>query len=489
MPKSKRFSVGSVCDLVGKNRNIHVQCCQTQTTIKMTMAKFTAYFQSNVRDEVYNVLSLEFTDTDMDKLVKRPKVVDLLDWATLSYPTYLTDVHKKGAKRYPKIQKYCLMSVGGSYTSFHIDFGGTSVWYHVLKGRKVFWLIPPTDLNIELFTAWSSQDNQDQTFFGDLVEHCQRVILEAGTTFMIPSGWIHAVYTPVDSLVFGGNFVHSYSVGMQMKIADLEIKLDIQQEMRFPLMNELKWYVVERYARYLGGKSYLKQPPTINVQDGSRLCEREAEGLSLLLHSLHAGRFTDVVEGITNLPKLHEAALRLLEISGVSSVSLPDRLEFTLPRINVARKVPVFKKYTATVKLEPAAAESSQDSDLVQRKIKKNIQKVTLGTQLTANTVKPMGSRLVRCWECIPCTTEECLKCSYCVDMIKHGGPNRFKKACKKRKCANPQPAKGRVAKPSKRKLSKEPALLSAAKEMISENSNEKNVAEEENVLMSLRKA
>ena len=29
------------------------------------------------------------------------------------------------------------MSVGGCYTDFHIDFGGTSVWYHILKGEKV----------------------------------------------------------------------------------------------------------------------------------------------------------------------------------------------------------------------------------------------------------------------------------------------------------------------------------------------------------------
>ena len=38
---------------------------------------------------------------------------------------------------YPKVQKYCLMSVKGCYTDFHVDFGGTSVWYHILKGAKV----------------------------------------------------------------------------------------------------------------------------------------------------------------------------------------------------------------------------------------------------------------------------------------------------------------------------------------------------------------
>jgi len=34
------------------------------------------------------------------------------------------------------------MSVQGCYTDFHIDFGGTSVWYHILHGEKVgkqFW--------------------------------------------------------------------------------------------------------------------------------------------------------------------------------------------------------------------------------------------------------------------------------------------------------------------------------------------------------------
>lgn len=36
----------------------------------------------------------------------------------------------------PNVQKYCLMGVKDSYTDFHIDFGGTSVWYHVLRVRE-----------------------------------------------------------------------------------------------------------------------------------------------------------------------------------------------------------------------------------------------------------------------------------------------------------------------------------------------------------------
>lgn len=46
--------------------------------------------------------------------------------------------------------------------------------------------------------------------------------LQAGHTFFIPTGWIHAVYTPSDSLVFGGNFLHQFGIEKQLKIAQVE---------------------------------------------------------------------------------------------------------------------------------------------------------------------------------------------------------------------------------------------------------------------------
>lgn len=35
-------------------------------------------------------------------------------------------------------------------------------------------------------------------------------------------GWIHAVYTPSDSIVFGGNFLHSFNIAQQLLVAELE---------------------------------------------------------------------------------------------------------------------------------------------------------------------------------------------------------------------------------------------------------------------------
>ena len=140
---------------------------------------------------------------------------------------------------------------------------------------------------------------------------------------MIPSGWIHAVYTPIESLVFGGNFVHSYSVETQMRVSDLEIELKVPQENRFPLMNELKWHVlyyytfIKRYSRdfkdFSGVNGYHKKS-TITVKPKQYdLCRLEIEGLWLLITSLAESKLIDVVEGISDLPKLHDTASQLLQ--------------------------------------------------------------------------------------------------------------------------------------------------------------------------------
>jgi hypothetical protein len=45
---------------------------------------------------------------------------------------------------FPRVQKYVLAGMAGSYTDFHVDFGGTSVWYHVIRGCKGEKYLPHT---------------------------------------------------------------------------------------------------------------------------------------------------------------------------------------------------------------------------------------------------------------------------------------------------------------------------------------------------------
>lgn len=57
-------------------------------------------------------------------MVEAPRVAKELDWVNFVWPEDSEFVK-------PAVQKYCLIGMKDSYTDFHIDFGGTSVWYHI----------------------------------------------------------------------------------------------------------------------------------------------------------------------------------------------------------------------------------------------------------------------------------------------------------------------------------------------------------------------
>ena len=117
------------------------------------------------------------------------------------------------------------------FTEFHVDFGGTSVWYSVQKGAKYFFVVKPTPANIMLHEEWLNHHRAglQTTFFGSLVEkgECECVRLNPGDTLILPAAWLHAVYTPEDSLVYGGNFLHEYSIGEQMTVLEYENRLKV----------------------------------------------------------------------------------------------------------------------------------------------------------------------------------------------------------------------------------------------------------------------
>lgn len=62
----------------------------------------------------------------MNSIVESPQIVRRLSWVENYWP----DDALLGK---PKVTKYCLICVKDSYTDFHIECGGASVWYHVLK--------------------------------------------------------------------------------------------------------------------------------------------------------------------------------------------------------------------------------------------------------------------------------------------------------------------------------------------------------------------
>ena len=226
------------------------------------------------RNLVLNQISLEFSHTPLKQLVQSPQFVRDLDWIDIAWPK-----HRKQEGDFPTVQYYCLTSTAGCYTDFHVDFGGSSVWYHVISGEKVFLILPPTEKNIRLYEMWLCSKNQNNIFFldmeydGEKPEMCNKVSLKQGQTFIIPGGWIHAVYTPVDSIVFGGNFLHGLDINCQIETFCLEKRIRVPMKFRFPYFIRLMFYAVANYYKCMIGH-------------GEKLCQEEIDGLPKLAEAL-----------------------------------------------------------------------------------------------------------------------------------------------------------------------------------------------------------
>uniref|UniRef100_A0A4W6DGU1 Lysine demethylase 2A n=1 Tax=Lates calcarifer TaxID=8187 RepID=A0A4W6DGU1_LATCA len=470
------FSVSDVKLFVGSRRIVDVMDVNTQKGIEMSMAQWRRYYETppSEREKLYNVISLEFSHTRLENLVKRPASVDLIDWVDNMWPRHLKERQRDSTNaiidmHYPKVQKYCLMSVQGCFTDFHIDFGGTTVWYHILRGGKVFWLIPPTPQNLETYENWVLSGKQGDIFLGDKCHDCQRIELKQGYTFIIPSGWIHAVYTPEDTLVFGGNFLHSFNIPMQLNIYSIEDRTRVPAKFRYPFYYEMCWYVLERYLYCLTNISHLT-PEFQKYSLGIGLTRADLE------NSDHTGNGTS--NGVDSNTENTEAILKEEEIKeeeegAAAPVTTPQHtltpfeLEGLWNLLGKLEELPAHKKCVpagirnAAALLEDMRVGLSHNNLTFDNpkisyngepivKWPKRVSREPLFTHLSPagskhhykstkrSSISALRRRRVRCKRCAACCRKECGTCQYCHDMRKFGGPGRMKKSCIMRQCLAP---------------------------------------------------
>lgn len=227
---------------------------------RWNMRQWADYYEAEGEKPVRNVISLEVSQSKLGRLIRRPKVVRDLDLQDAVWPQ---DDSAKGI--FPKVQFYCLMSVADCYTDFHIDFGGSSVYYHIIKGRKTFFFIPPKPENLKKYEKWCNAPDQNNVFLGNETKECYRVDLYPGDTMLIPSGWIHAVWTPENSLVIGGNFLTRMHYGMQIQINEIEKNTGVGRKFRYPYFQKILWHAVIQY---------LEQDP-VPLEIAQSLCRGE----------------------------------------------------------------------------------------------------------------------------------------------------------------------------------------------------------------------
>ncbi|XP_077588352.1 lysine-specific demethylase 2A [Stigmatopora nigra] len=483
MPDSD-FSVSDVKVFVGSRRIVDVMDVNTQKGIEMSMAQWRRYYETppSEREKLYNVISLEFSHTRLENLVQRPASVDLIDWVDNMWPRHLKERQRDSTNaivdmHYPKVQKYCLMSVQGCFTDFHIDFGGTSVWYHILRGGKVFWLIPPSPQNLEMYENWVLSGKQGDIFLGDKCHDCQRIELKPGNTFLIPSGWIHAVYTPEDTLVFGGNFLHSFNIPMQLNIYSIEDRTRVPAKFRYPFYYEMCWYVLERYLYCLTNVSHLtpefqkyslgvgltRADLGINEETGTGTSngvdgdieikpketeeeEIKTEGNEQVLPKPQSTLTPFELEGLWNLVgKLEELPANKKCIpSGIENAEalLEDTKAVLKEHVTDNAKLsytgePIVRWPKRPSWYQPPSPPPAPPPPCRPR-LANPLHKHSSQRSNKSSRISALRRRRVRCKTCAGCRRKECGDCQFCLDMRKFGGPGRMKKGCILRQCLMP---------------------------------------------------
>ena len=84
------FTVQDVKRLVGPRRVVDVMDTRTQEASTMTLSQWAKYYNTKPRQNLLNVISLEFSCTKLDPLVKPPSVVSpppAVSYTHLTLPT------------------------------------------------------------------------------------------------------------------------------------------------------------------------------------------------------------------------------------------------------------------------------------------------------------------------------------------------------------------------------------------------------------------
>ncbi|PIC12558.1 hypothetical protein B9Z55_028332 [Caenorhabditis nigoni] len=76
------------------------------------------------------------TSSSGEKFLRNSKKFEFFGKITSELPTY---------------QKFLVLSTKGSFTNAHIDLSVTATFFHVKNGKKVFYIVPPTPENLEIY--------------------------------------------------------------------------------------------------------------------------------------------------------------------------------------------------------------------------------------------------------------------------------------------------------------------------------------------------
>uniref|UniRef100_A0AC35TLB0 JmjC domain-containing protein n=1 Tax=Rhabditophanes sp. KR3021 TaxID=114890 RepID=A0AC35TLB0_9BILA len=135
---------------------------------------------------------------------------------------------------------YGLYGEEGTFVNFHQDYSGTSFYYTVMNhGVKVFYIVEKTPRNERLMRESDAKSLNRIFIEGHPEINVIRFKVTRGQILYLPPGYIHAVLTVKDSVVYGGNFLSDVGVEDQCRMFLYELSLKKEDRSLFPHFYEI----------------------------------------------------------------------------------------------------------------------------------------------------------------------------------------------------------------------------------------------------------
>lgn len=256
--------------------------------------------------------------------------------------------------------------------------------------------------------------------------------------------------------MFGGNFLHSFGILKQLKIAKVEDSTKVPQKFRYPFFTEMLWYVLARYVHTLLGRTHLDgeadREQELDGQPHVHLTHYELFGLKEIVMFLY-----DLPPQRKNVPELIRDPVQLIKdvrclverhckdspelaITG-KPVLHPDMIQLAnngiQPQSDEIKTQPTSQIKTETPeKMEINGIETSvivrtsdenkhfQPPKIPNNKTpakvanKKSGDGVNGNERSNGNASNAPRRRRRRCKVCVPCNSTECGHCAFCLDMV-----------------------------------------------------------------------
>ncbi|KAJ9110223.1 hypothetical protein QFC22_004272 [Naganishia vaughanmartiniae] len=187
---------------------------------------------------------LEFTGTRLAESITLPFLQREIN------PLVRFARHLKRSKAV-KASLYIMSSKAGSFTPWHVDAAGEAHWLSVVSGVKWVYLLPPTKHNVEIWrSAETGTIRADLIWLPDLCRTpVVKVELKEGEALLIPSGYLHAVFTVEDSLALAGAWISEFNMGCHMVLRGLEIVAKNRKDNGYPQFERQCWLIARYYAK------------------------------------------------------------------------------------------------------------------------------------------------------------------------------------------------------------------------------------------------